>query len=133
MKILGIYLFIWYIVSLFTSCLEYQYDCISLIAFYFRQLSNIVTIVFLGFTINRTQINSHILVLGLLLIVWFINIIPIDASGIYNIYASIFFVLIDILTYIYISLYLIENKIHWYDLKTYLKDLSNTYRFMLPW
>jgi hypothetical protein len=72
-------------------------------------------------------------VLGLLLIVWFINIIPIDASGIYNIYASIFFVLIDILTYIYISLYLIENKIHWYDLKTYLKDLSNTYRFMLPW
>lgn len=133
MKKLGSILLIWYIATLFTNCLEYQYNYLSLIGFYAFQVCSICVIIFLGFTINRTQINSHLLILGLLLIVWFINIIPIDASGKYPLLATIIFVIIDLLTYIYISLYLISTQIYWYDIKEYIKDISTTYRFALPW
>lgn len=125
MKKLGIFLLIWYCITLITNCIEYKYNYMSLITFTTFQICCVGIIIFIIHTLFQDEINCYLLILGLLLIVWFINIISLDMNTKYHISIGLLFAIVDLLTYLYISLYLLNNKIVWHDIKIYTKETTH--------
>jgi hypothetical protein len=118
---IGLGLFTWYIISLYTVAMQ---TTISLAMKVVGECINVLCLMFILHTLFGSpsiDIGTYTIV-GIMLIIWFSYYTFVDASGITstNPYVALFYVIIDVSTFLYIAVYLVDNVLIPYQLKQYL-------------